>query len=119
MPLLGKLAAHSCCAVLANNSPIATTNTQRKYTMSIPQAIAAGTAGNQLSRAITGTDEVSVGRSAIATGAGVALGAAGVGALSVGAGAVGATALAVAAAPVVIPVAIVAGGISWLCSLFE
>ena len=37
--------------------------------MSIPQAIAAGTAGDKLSRVITGTDEVSAGRSAIATGA--------------------------------------------------
>ena len=55
--------------------------------MSIPQAIAAGTAGDKLSRVITGTDEVSAGRSAIATGAGAARGAAGVGALSVGAGA--------------------------------
>ncbi len=80
--------------------------------MSIPQAIAADTAGDKLSRAITGTDEVSAGRSAIATGAGAALGAAGVGAL-----AVGATALAAAAAPVVVPVAIVAGGIGFLCSL--
>lgn len=87
--------------------------------MSIPQAITAGTAGDKLSRVITGTDEVSAGRSAIATGAGAALGAAGVGALSVGAGAVGATALATAAAPVLFPVAIVAGGIGLLCSLFE
>ena len=87
--------------------------------MSIPQAIAAGTAGDKLSRAITGTDEVSVSRSAIATGAGAALGAAGVGALTVSAGAVGATALATAAAPVVVPVAIVAGGIGFLCSLFD
>ena len=87
--------------------------------MSIPQAIAAGTAGDKLSRVITGTDEVSVGRSAIATGAGAALGAAGVGALSVGAGAVGATAFAAVAAPVAVPVAIVAGGIGLLCSLFE
>ena len=47
--------------------------------MSIPQAIAAGTAGDKLSRVITGTDEVSAGRSAIATGAGAALGATGVG----------------------------------------
>lgn len=38
--------------------------------MSIPQAIAAGTAGDKLSRVITGTDEVSAGRSAIATGQG-------------------------------------------------
>ena len=87
--------------------------------MSSPQAIAAGTAGDKLSRVITGTDEVSGGRSAIATGAGAALGAAGVGALSVGAGAVGATALAAAAAPVLVPAAIVAGGIGLLCSLFE
>ena len=87
--------------------------------MSLPQAIAPDTAGDKLSRAITGTDEVSAGRSAIATGAGAALGAARVGALSVGAGVVGATAFAAAAAPVAVPVAIVAGGIGFLCSLFE
>ena len=87
--------------------------------MTIFQAVNAGLTGEKLSRTITGTDEVSAGRSAIATGAGAALGAAGVGALSVGAGAVGATAFAAAAAPVAVPVAIVAGGIGLLCSLFE
>ena len=94
-------------------------HTQTNHAITIPQAIAAGTAGDKLSRVITGTDEVSAGRSAIATGAGAALGAAGVGALSVGAGAVGATALAAAAAPVLVPTAILAGGIGLLCSLFE
>ena len=44
--------------------------------MSIPHAIAAGIAGDKLSRTITGTDEVSVGRTAIASGAGAALGTA-------------------------------------------
>lgn len=84
--------------------------------MTLPQAIAFGTAGDKLSRKITGTNEVSVTRSTIATGAGAALGA---GALSVGAGAVGLTAVATVAAPVAVPVAIVAGGIGLLCSLFE
>ncbi|MBP9952843.1 MAG: hypothetical protein KBF22_00065 [Ottowia sp.] len=87
--------------------------------MSIPHAIAAGIAGDKLSRTITGTDEVSVGRTAIASGAGAALGTVSVGTVTVVASTVGATALATAAAPVVVPVAIVAGGIGFLCSLFE
>ena len=87
--------------------------------MTLPQAIAFGTAGDKLSRKSPGTNEVSVTRSTIATGAGAALGAAGAGALSVGAGAVGLTAVATVAAPVAVPVAIVAGGIGLLCSLFE
>ena len=71
--------------------------------MGIPQAISAGLTGEKISRAITGTSEVSAGRSAVATGAGALVGGAATGAVVVGAGAVGATAIAVAAAPLVIP----------------
>ncbi|MBH2042708.1 MAG: hypothetical protein I8H87_04040 [Comamonadaceae bacterium] len=87
--------------------------------MSHLQAISAGIAGEKLSRTITGTDEVSAGRSAVATGAGAALGAASVGALAAGATAVGATALATAAAPVLVPVAVVAGAVGLIRSLFD
>ena len=87
--------------------------------MTIFQAVNAGLTGEKLSRTITGTDEVSVGRTAIASGAGAALGTVSVGTVTVVASTVGATALATAAAPVVVPVAIVAGGIGFLCSLFE
>ena len=87
--------------------------------MSHTQAITAGLAGEKLSRVITGSDEVSAGRSAVATVSGAALGAAGVGAVAVGATAVGATALAAAAAPVVVPVAVVAGAVSLVRSWFD
>lgn len=87
--------------------------------MSLPQAIALGISGDKLSRTITGTDKVSAGRSAVATGAGAALGAASTGALVVGASSLGATAVAAAAAPLVVPMAVAAGAISLIASLFD
>ena len=87
--------------------------------MSIKETVTLGLAGEELSRRITGTSEVSAGRTAIATGAGAALGATAAGALAVGAGAVGATALAAAAAPVVVPVAVGAAVVSFFASLFD
>lgn len=87
--------------------------------MGIPQAITAGLAGEKLSRTLTGTNEVSAGRSVVATASSAALGAVSVGALSVGAAAVGATALAAAAAPVVVPVAIAASVVGLIRSLFD
>lgn len=83
------------------------------------KAISAGIAGDKLSRTITGTDEVSFGRSTVAVSAGGMLGAAATGAVTVGAGALGATALATAAAPIVIPVTLASAAIAGLCSLFE
>lgn len=70
--------------------------------MGIKEAVTLGLAGEEFSRRITGTSEVS------ATGA-----------LAVGAGAVGATALAAAAAPVVVPVAVGAAVVSFFASLFD
>ena len=87
--------------------------------MSYEKAIVAGIEGDQLSRRITGTDEVSASRSAIATGAGALIGGGAIGAVGLGASAVGATALAAAAAPVVVPVAIVSAGVSFIASLFD
>lgn len=87
--------------------------------MTIPQAIGLGLVGEKLSREITGTEEVSVGRSTVAVGTGAALGAAATGALVVGAGAVGATALAAAAAPIVVPLAIASGVIAGIRSFFD
>jgi hypothetical protein len=83
------------------------------------QVITAGLAGGKLSRSITGTDEVCASRSAVATGAGAFLGAASVGAVAAGATAVGATTLAAFAAPVVLPVAIAAGAVGLIRSLFD
>lgn len=83
------------------------------------QAINAGLQGEKLSRTITGTDEVSAGRSAVAAASGAALGAASVGAVAVGATALGATALATAAAPVLVPVAVVSGVVGFIRSWFD
>lgn len=87
--------------------------------MSLPQAVAAGLAGEKLSRVVTGTDEVCASRSAVATGAGALLGGVSAGTIAVGASAVGATALATAAAPIVVPVAVVAGAVGLIRSLFD
>lgn len=87
--------------------------------MTLPQAVAFGTAGDKLSRKITRTNEVSVTRSAIATGSSSLMAGLGTGTVVIGAELIGATALATAAAPVVIPVAIAAGAIGLLCSLFD
>ena len=87
--------------------------------MTIVQAVTAGLAGEKLSRTITGTGEVSAGRSAVATGAGGLLGGAAAGAVAVGASAVGLTALAAAAAPVVIPVAVFSGIVAGIRSFWD
>ena len=79
--------------------------------MTIAQAVTAGLAGEKLSRTLTGTDEVSAGRTAVATGSGALLGGVATGAVAVG--------LGVAAAPVVIPVAVVSGLIAGIRSLWE
>lgn len=83
------------------------------------KALPAGLAGEKISRAITGTNEVSSGRSAVATGAGAGLGyIAGSGAV-LAAEAVGLTTVATVAAPVIVPLAIAAGGIALIRSLFD
>lgn len=87
--------------------------------MTIVQAVTTGLAGEKLSRTITGTSEVSAGRSAVATGSGALLGGVTTGAVAVGASAVGLTALAAAAAPVAIPVAVVSGLVAGIRSLFD
>ena len=83
------------------------------------ETITAGLNGEKLSRVITGTSEVSAGRSAVATGAGALLGGAATGAVAVGASAMGLTALAAAASPVVIPVAVVSGVFAGIRSLWD
>lgn len=84
--------------------------------MTIPQALATGLAGEKLSRTITGTDEVSLGRSAVAAGSGYLLGGVAAGSIAVGASAAGFTVLAAAAAPVVVPLAVVSGVIAFIRS---
>lgn len=78
--------------------------------MTIEKAFGMGISANEMSKTVTGSEEVSVSRSTIATGTGVALGAASSGALVVA---------GVAAAPIVAPVALVSGGVALIASLFD
>lgn len=82
--------------------------------MSIPQAIAIGMTGNEVSKRITGTSEVSAGRTAVATAAGGAIGAVAAGTLTVGVAAFG-----LAAAPVAVPLAVAGAAVSFVASLFD
>ncbi len=87
--------------------------------MTIHQAITAGRAGDKLSRVLTGTNQVSAGRSAVATASGALLGGVATGSVVVAASTVGFTAVAVAAAPLVVPVAAVAAVVGCICSLWD
>lgn len=78
--------------------------------MSIGKAVAIGTAGNEISKKITGTSEVSAERTAVATGAGATLGAIATGGLVV---------TGVVSAPVVVPLAIASGIVAGIASLFD
>ena len=82
--------------------------------MTINKCVAAGLAGNELSKTITGTSDVSVGRTVVAVGSGAVLGGAAGGAI-----AVGATALGAAAAPVTVPLAAGAALVAGVRSLFD
>lgn len=79
--------------------------------MGIHQAVMLGVAGNEMSKEITGTNQASVGRSAVATTAGVTLGAAAAGTIALTG--------VVAAAPIMIPLAVGAGAVSFIASLFD
>ncbi len=83
--------------------------------MTIDKALVIGKAGNEISKTITGTDEVSAGRTVVAAGSGAALGAAAAGTVTVAATAVGAT----IAAPVVVPLAVAGAAIAGIMSLFD
>lgn len=78
--------------------------------MTIEKAVSLGVAGNELSKVITGSSEVSLGRTVVSTGCGAAMGAAATGALVVA---------GVASAPVVVPLAIAAGAVSCIASWFD
>ena len=78
--------------------------------MTIPQAVGLGVAGDKLGKKIAG-DEVSVGRTVTSTAIGAGLGAAAAGGLAV--------AGVAAAAPVVVPLAVAAGAVSFVKSLFD
>lgn len=82
--------------------------------MAIQKAVVSGLAGNEISKKITGTNEVSLGRTTVAVGAGAVTGAVTSGALVVGAAAVG-----VAAAPVVVPLTVASAVVAGIASLFD
>ncbi|SDY15111.1 hypothetical protein SAMN05421644_13332 [Allochromatium warmingii] len=78
--------------------------------MSIEKAVSLGLFGNELSKQIAGSNEVSAERTAVAVGAGAVTGAVAGGALIM-AGAV--------AAPVTIPLAIGSAVVAGIASLFD
>jgi hypothetical protein len=79
--------------------------------MSIEKAVGIGLAGNEISKKITGTDEVSAGRTTVAVGSGAVIGAVAAGTITVVGG--------VAAAPITVPLAIAGGVIAGIASLFD
>jgi hypothetical protein len=79
--------------------------------MSVDKAVGLGLAGNEISKKVAGTNEVSAGRSAVATAAGAALGASASGALVV--------AGVAAAAPLAVPLTLAAGLVSFFASRFD
>jgi len=85
----------------------------------IDKALPAGLAGEKLSRSITGTSEVSMARSTIATSTGAGLGYLAATGTAIGLEAIGLSAVASVAAPVVLPITVLAGGIALVRSLFD
>lgn len=83
-----------------------------KY-MTIEKAITLGLTGNEISKKITGTDEVSASRTVVATGSGAALGAVAAGAVTVGAAAIG-----FASAPITVPLAVGSAIVAGIASRF-
>jgi hypothetical protein len=78
--------------------------------MSIEKAVNLGAYGNEISKKITGTDEVSTGRTVVATGSGAVLG-------TLAGGAVVAT--GIVSAPITVPLAIGAAVCAGIASLFD
>lgn len=82
--------------------------------MSIDKAVGVGLLGNELSKKITGTDEVSARRTAVAVSSGASAGAVAAGLITVGA-----TTLGVTTAPITIPLFVAGGIIAGIASLFD
>lgn len=78
--------------------------------MSVEKPVSLGIAGNEVSKKITGSSEVSAGQSAIATGAGATLGAVASDTLIV---------TGITTAPVTVLIDIASGAISLLASMFD
>lgn len=82
--------------------------------MSIEKIVSIGIAGNEISKKITGTDEVSLKRTAVATCSGAAVGAVAGGTLAVGVAAAG-----LASAPITVPLAVGGAVVAAIASLFD
>lgn len=82
--------------------------------MTIEKAVSIGLTGNEISKKIMGTSDVSAGRTTVAVGAGAATGAVTAGAVTIGAAAFG-----IASAPITVPLAIAGGIIAGIASLFD
>jgi hypothetical protein len=78
--------------------------------MNINKAIACGLAGNELSKQITGTSDVSASRTAVATSSGVALG------IMMSGAAIG---VGMVTSPVTVPLAISSGLLAGIASLCD
>lgn len=81
--------------------------------MSVQNALLTGMAGNEISKKITGTSEVSAGRTVVAVGAGAVTGAVASGTLVVGAAIVGFT------APITVPLTVGSAVVAGIASLFD
>lgn len=82
--------------------------------MSVEKSIAIGIAANEMSKKITGTSEVSAGRTIVATASGGVAGAVAGGAIAIGVGAVG-----IAAAPLTVPLCIGGAAVACVASWFD
>lgn len=78
--------------------------------MTINKALTCGVAGNEISKSITGTSEVSASRTVVATGSGAAVGA------LVSTSAIVALGIT---APVTVPLTVASGVIAGIASLFD
>ena len=79
--------------------------------MTIKNATALGLAGNEISKCITGTSEVSPGRTVVATSSGAILGVCISSTATMAIGAV--------SAPVIVPLALASGLVAGVASLFD
>lgn len=79
--------------------------------MTFKKAVSIGLAGNEVSKSLTGTSEVSAGRTAIATGTGAILGTLTSSAITLSVGAI--------AAPIALPLAVTGGLAAGIASLFD
>jgi len=82
--------------------------------MSIFHAVGLGVSGNEISKTISGSDQVSVERSVVAVSAGALNGAIAGGTVTIGAAALG-----VAVAPVAVPLAVASGLVAGIASFFD